>query len=288
MHVKFLVVSNGRCGSTWMLTSLAQIPGVFADYEFKWRPDYHLHPIHRKFTGPDHTCHDVLAAEGCRGKAVGSKITMDPWLTGRRPSNQEKLLDFFKMDLADFIGSVPQDVFVIHIVRDYWSIFKSGFGRGYVHKVNLSNANPGTAQVTAQAVHALSNHEFTPQPIDIDGNKAKNILASLVLNDIYINGLRNRGDRYIRISYDDISLRFKEICKVVAPWIDWQNQENYSVNSFTEKLPHLEDSIVNINNMDKYAFYEAYHWAMQLDGGQSNIESYFQDFFMPLLESAQD
>jgi hypothetical protein len=143
----FLIVGNGRTGSSWLLTSLDRLPGVNARQELKWRTE------HSKFRAD---AHFALSSETSVSEAIkrvsddptspasirGSKLIFDPyWFYG--PAVFETLST-----------SIEDDVGLILLKRDYLETWLSWKARGVYHEVDPTVAPIEPA--TNPMLHAMS------------------------------------------------------------------------------------------------------------------------------------
>lgn len=112
MPTKFLIVSNGRVGSTWLVTLLGSLSDVYTDYEFKWRPGYKPKPVHYVIPDETFSVGNALSSLSETHPVVGSKLVLDP-----RPHATEE----YKI-LGE---TIEPDVRIIHLHRKYEEIVVS-------------------------------------------------------------------------------------------------------------------------------------------------------------------
>jgi hypothetical protein len=145
MHY-FLIIGNGRTGSTWLETSFDQLPDVIARREIKWRLPYQAeHPMHRYIGMDTRSIKDVLLPpdDGEKSvKVIGSKLIFDPY-------------GYISSAVFDRINHiVDKDVRLIHLRRSYVEIFRSWKLRGVAHRVNERVLPSG--KVDPMLVHSVS------------------------------------------------------------------------------------------------------------------------------------
>ena len=75
---KFLLVSNMRCGSTWLTATLGALPDAVTDYEIKWKVNYPPHEIYYVLDEASPKISEFLDSLDPKSPISGSKFVFDP------------------------------------------------------------------------------------------------------------------------------------------------------------------------------------------------------------------
>jgi hypothetical protein len=231
-RAKFLVVSNMRCGSTWVLTSLGALSDVQADYELKWGAVYKPSPVHI-----------FLDHQWCRVSEILEDLDTDAPVTGSK-----LVFDPKKLTQTDFKGiakRIGPDVSIVHVTRRYRDIFLS-VRRGYYHSLDAERAD----QVGSQLRHAIAAADYsdvTPEPGVIAPERCERELANLLANDRRVRDLAKLGFRYLQVDYDDFFDRFEEVARFIGSEAERTELEAQRARPLVKKLPPIDtkDLIAN-------------------------------------------
>ncbi len=246
---QFLIVGNGRTGSTWLLTSLDRLPGVISRHELKWmdpslvfRADAHFvvdqnssiaAAIKRTSFDPD-----------IEPKVRGSKLIFNPYhYNGPRM-------------FANLAKIIEPNVKLILIKRNYLETWLSWKARGVYHEVNedVGRIDPAVnpmldamrkmekpATVNLVLHHngaALSDVAGTPYPLAI----AIDDLLQMVANDIQLLSIIKERNGII-VDYADISSELGRIAEFVGAPASKEIIDNIVSKPRTMKLDRLEDCL---------------------------------------------
>jgi len=122
----FLIISNGRTGSTWLLTSLDQIPDVTARHELKWPDGTPMRSDAQYVLDPGENVRhaiDAVCAEKTR-PVKGSKLVFNPY-TFHGESVFAALSD-----------NIDRGTATILLKRRYLETWLSWKARGVYHELN--------------------------------------------------------------------------------------------------------------------------------------------------------
>tara|TARA_B100000579_G_scaffold435569_1_gene459186 strand:- start:1025 stop:1870 length:846 start_codon:yes stop_codon:yes gene_type:complete len=200
----FILLSNQRCGSTWLITSLGNCKTIETDYEIKWSNDlllskaspYHLFlnnnnldDIFKKFPNFD------------IDKTYGSKFVYDFYKN--LPFNN------YNEFLNKFIGYK-----ILHITRDYLDILKSKLVGKVIHLLDYKYIEHNRIidktiydkQKEYEKMHELSK---TNKKM-ISFKEANSYLLNLFINDIISLSLKNKN-KYLNIEYEEIKKNINKL-----------------------------------------------------------------------------
>ncbi len=235
----FILLSNQRCGSTWLITSIGNCKMVETDYEIKWSNElllsepspYHLFldknnldDIFNKFPNFD------------INKVYGSKFVYD-FYRNLPFTHYQKFLD-------KFIGYK-----ILHITRDYIDILKSKLVGNVVHlldnkyleKKRLIDKTIFEKQDEYQKMHELSKTNKKK----ISFNEANSYLLNLFINDILSLSMKNYN-KYLNIEYEEIKQNTDKISDFLQ----------LPLSDLNEKLfdkPTIKKNNINYqNNFENY------------------------------------
>jgi hypothetical protein len=237
---KFLIVSNMRSGSTWLLTLLGALADVATDFEMKWNVDYAPSPGHFILDERSPTVGEVLERLSDAAPVAGSKVVLDP-----AALNAE--------EFRQFAARIGDDVRIVHLERSYRDIFLSrhrgayhrlaaagGMRMGEHIKAAIIKADPGVkpSDACAQAVSPRECYEET---------------RFLLENDLLLATLAEKR-RYMRIRYEDVAARFQDIVRFVESAADNAACASLLRDPPVEKLPRFvaEQLVSNITELDLF------------------------------------
>ena len=119
----FLALSNTRCGSTLLQTSLARLPGVATDFELMLdgsTPVSEGVPGYAPVITNDWKWKQFLGTISSTAPIVGTRVIF----TGRSFFSPE--------DASRLMAGIDPDIAIIHTVRDYFDILKSSRVRDHI------------------------------------------------------------------------------------------------------------------------------------------------------------
>ncbi len=235
-----ILVSNQRCGSTWLVTSLGNCKSFATDYEIKWSQDlligkaspYHLFLKNTNFK-------DVFQKfpTSVNHKTLGTKFVFDFYKPF--PHNEyNKFLDKF------------ENFQVIHIDRDYIDILKSKiFGR-VVHLIepkNLKSQRVIDNTILSKQEDYIKNiknsNNNNNKPITF--NAAKSYIINLFINDVLSLSLKNKN-QFLNIKYEDINKSLPKLSNFLKISLE-------ELNTVLFKKPVIKKNNMNYkNNFENY------------------------------------
>jgi len=244
----FLIISNGRTGSTWLLTSLDQIPDVTARHELKW-PDGTPMRADAQFVLDRETkirdAIDTVCSRELR-TVKGSKLVFNPY-----SYHDESVF----AALADIID---EDVATILLKRRYIETWLSWKARGVYHEVNAAVAqkqiadNPMVRAMQAmekpQTTHLVLFHNGealapfekgqTPYPLET----AIDDFLQFFANDMQALDIVKQRDGKV-VDYSNVKQELPEIVRFVGSRSPSLEIENSVRRPLTKKLDPLQDHV---------------------------------------------
>jgi len=226
----FLIIGNGRTGSTWLTTLLGEYSEIDSDYELKWEPRYPAAPLHVVIEHSSPTIVRMLDEHiGKEGKVVGSKLILDPY----RFLSQNELDSLF--------SKICDKLKLIYLTRDYFELNMS-FMRG---AFNLTNTSRQSDTMLYKSLNSLrsDNRDRQDQEVDLSANKTRFIenLIVLLFNDIAISEFISFRDQpFINVDYQDLRDRLYEVANLVIPGdVDSDQFEKLIENPPIKKLKEI-------------------------------------------------
>lgn len=238
-RTKFLIVSNGRTGSTWLETMLGELPDVEVDYEFKWAPRYPSSPSHMVIPSKDFSCSQALEGISSTAPIVGSKLVLDPSMWLDRNDDEYRELK----------ATIDKDIRIIHLKRNYADTFFSHC-RGYANMLRVRDRS-ANSKILASIENSLSEDTKYNLVRKMIRDKKKQAvppiacvvhMKALLENDKWIAILREQRVHFIDIDYSEIPSRFAEIVKFIGSGASKGKINDVLRNSPTKKLPSVRAS----------------------------------------------
>ena len=229
----FLVVSNGRTGSTWLSISLGRLDGVRTDFEYRWGLPRGAegNPIH--YVIPHHQATVVESLDSFAGDAsvIGSKLVFSLEWTQRQ--NVFEKLDLYFDDRITYV----------FLTRSYLETLASFLLRGPVHGLVKSETDTAKENVMLRQLRAAFDRPAVGQrPFDGDERDVFRALKSLVNNDVIGFGICQRFPNRVHLSYDRISADFEKIARA-AGWSGDSREARKVIDApLVKKLPVLDCS----------------------------------------------
>jgi hypothetical protein len=264
----FLIMGNGRTGSTWLSTSLDQIPDIFCARELKWgKTDYELKPVHYEINLNSGSAIDVLreiygselnrqAPTPVHANAVGSKFILDPYYYC--PD------DFFR----NFAGFLQDLNLIVLLHRNFLASFLSWKTRGVYHKLGASQkdnkvdfylrhgmqeqAEPETRSVClTKNGHALEDFAYdaskpsvTCDSLTCEIDDCIDDLFQAFHNDLQLLGIVRASKKGLLLDYDDLPDRIPEIVDALGSKATKQQIQHVVDNPPTQQLARLERRLI--------------------------------------------
>jgi len=244
----FLIISNGRTGSTWLLTSLDQIPDVTARHELKWPDGTPMRSDAQYVLGTETKIRDAIDAVCSKQMrpVKGSKLVFNPY-----SYHDESVF----AALADIID---EDVATILLKRRYIETWLSWKARGVYHEVNAAVAqkliadNPMVRAMQAmekpQTTHLVLFHNGealapfekgqTPYPLET----AIDDFLQFFANDMQaLDIVKQRNGKVV--DYASVKQELPEIVRFVGSHSPSLAVENSVRSPLTKKLDPLQDHV---------------------------------------------
>lgn len=266
---KFLIVCNGRTGSTWLETMLGCLPEVAVDYELKWNPiGYELLPHLKVIPNQASCCGDILRGLSDQHPVVGSKLVLDK-------------RSYSPSEFSDLHQAIDHDIRIIHLVRDYYEIVLSWY-RGVYHILN-ENASNGESEANSEIYKSIAKgdsrkdfnllekasyvmrllKQFTqtrdPLPImqllnrhgfanfdtsDREIQKFKIDLEHCLANDRWAQTLHQSNKDYCVVRYSEIPKAFPSLVKFIGSNAPDSLVHEILENPISKKLPPKEPKLL--------------------------------------------
>ena len=230
----FLIASSVRSGTTYLGTSLNELPGVTFDYELKWKPHFELHEVHVLMTEPGWRCKPFLESLSADAEIVCSKLALEAEVCLRRD------------DVPEILETVEEDVAIVHLTRNNFDIIMSLQLRGSITALNrpLSSLNSGKRVL-------LDAHEKETEWLEVRGgypsikpthdfNGMKKLALNLFQNDLIVSAIANKAARSMRLDYASIFEILPRVAEFVGYDADPAAIEEVRDNPVTRKLPALD------------------------------------------------
>jgi len=202
-QAKFLLMSNMRTGSTWLITMLGALPDTVTDYELKWKVDYVPQDVHYVLDELSPTVSDILDGLADGAAVLGSKFVFDP----------------VKLTSAEFLklrSKLDAEVRVVHLVRRYRDIFLSR-RRGALHRFNESSSwRLGKHFRTALDVRPEDLCLPMAAPACVSRAACFKELKIYLKNDVWISSMRETGVQYLKVSYETLRAKMPEVVSFIG------------------------------------------------------------------------
>jgi hypothetical protein len=262
----FVVIGNGRTGSTWLETTLDQLPDVRARLEIKLRLAYQEpHPMHIYVDRRTRSIKDCIL-QACAAESIGpekrpifgSKLIFDPY-------------GYLEPEAFDFLDEIiGQEIPIIFLKRSYAAQFYSWKVRGVFHKLN-QDAIARLGDVDRTLVETVSRnwqdqaepplHKFvltlggTPltgvppigggeQVIRYPLENAIEDLLVLFYNDLKTLSLAQRSRRYLTVDYNEIETRLPEIVRFLGSTASETEVRSAIEQPVTARLDSLDPDLI--------------------------------------------
>ena len=228
----FILISNQRCGSTWLVTSIGNCKNIKTDYEIKWSEElligkpspYHLFLKNQNFD----EIFSKLKKKNYES-IIGSKFVFDFY----KPFPQ----NYYEEFLNKFVGYK-----IIHITRDYIDILKSKLIGKVFHILNNKNFKNNrlidNTIYNKQEEYLKILKKSKTNNDKINFNVASSYLINLFINDLMALSLKSKS-QYLNISYREIKNNTKKL-------------SSFLNISFEDLQKNLFDTPTILKNKNKY------------------------------------
>ena len=235
----FLIIGNGRTGSTWLTTLLGEHSQIDSDFELKWQPKYSPASLHLVVDENSPSISNLLD-QTLKGtsEVVGSKLILDPY----------RFLS--QSDIDGLFGKIGSDIRCIYLTRNYFDLNMS-FMRG---AFNLTNQKFSSKSTLFQTLEAQRAENEKRQGLEVDLLQQKNRfienLITLLFNDLVIQSqLANKNNNLIQVDYDYLFSSMPDIFGFVLNG----NSDEQELVSLLNSPVIQKLSAVNVNkNTDTY------------------------------------
>lgn len=226
----FLIAGNARSGSTWLETSLGDLPGVFTDLEFVWRPSFAPQFVHYVIEDEGASFRRALLELSPDARVIGSKFVADPhrlYPIGR----EHELLD-----------ALDADIRVIHLTRSYFDMLLSGCARGFVHERNPAAERPAPNSRMMDLI--AESTSASPRRVELDEADIAVRLLTMFLNDLLIIDMTRRVRQWTHVSYRDIVPNLHRLGEFIGAPEDGAALTTAIWHPRTRKLAPLDPSLL--------------------------------------------
>ncbi len=255
---RFLIISNGRTGSTWLSLMLGQLSDVIVDHDLKCRP-HHILPLapsslgkatlmgkkfklislHKEYSVPGFSmksAFDELESRVNRRVSSGMKLTFDPRA--------------FTLEDQAITRRVVRGYSIIHVTRNLHDILLSSF-RGFYHEgTDVPIQKDVWLKDAVLSLSDLLKRELIQRHHRINHIHFPGFLWRLIRNDRFTYSL-SRGSRYFRVEYEEIRRRFWEIAKFIGSASSREEAAEILVSPPTRKLTHQPlEQTVDVDSID--------------------------------------
>ncbi len=215
----FLIVGNGRTGSTWLLTNFDRLPDTTARFELKWASDAQRADAHRTLglgTNATAAISGAAIAPSKQASILGSKLILNPY-------------SYYGPKTFSEIGNaLDGDIKLILLKRKYKQTWLSWKARGVYHKVD--ETVPTADAQSNPLLDAMRSMDEPPKqhlvlhhngPLDVFPGAPYPLVTAIddiiqnYANDIqFLRILKNKTG--VVVYYDDIEREFSKLAKFVG------------------------------------------------------------------------
>lgn len=252
VETNFLIIGNGRTGSTWLEFMLNNLPGVQANYEFKiFLNKYKLTKFHIPITLNDIAIIEKLHLYLTDKKAavLGSKLILD--------ANQF-LEEAYFTELYKYFSREKSNIKLIHLHRSYYELFLSWNCRSIYHDLvrrkipsNIKKHQEVKVKIYISGINKNSDLDLENEYKNDSSNKLKMHyyndilfrLFSLFYNDLMVQKILQNLDMGVAIPYNEISSNFSRVTTYCGIKASQQDIDYVLKNPETLKLSSLENLI---------------------------------------------
>jgi LPS sulfotransferase NodH len=236
---KFLLMSNMRSGSTWLITTLGTLPDTVTEYEVKWKVDYQPQPIHCVLDENSPTVSEIFDGFDQQAPIIGSKFVFD-------------LVDLSRAEFMKLRDKLRGDLRIIHLVRRYRDVFLSRH-RGFFHQLN-ETASWRISDHLRGAIEAARPRKLEEpnEPGLVSRAQCYEELKIYLQNDVWASLVREIGVPYLLVSYERLHERLADIVKFIGSEATPELISQLVKTSVTVKLPQVpaEQTVGNIAELD--------------------------------------
>jgi len=231
--VTFLALSNARSGSTYLQSLISAIEGVSCDYEYSLKaysdnPSPNRRIIRHGISNIHSDIIQHLPASSC----VGSKLVLPLY---------EFLSD---EEVLEINSSIPVEIKIIHLTRNYWDLLKSNLSRGVVHDFDAGGRglDPTSTMYKVLAEFRKDNDPNTKGKfVDLPPAALLGYLKNLVRNDFVFLEIARKNESLL-VPYEKINLLLGSVAAFLGKTISTKEIEKILLSPMLKKLPAIPDT----------------------------------------------
>lgn len=242
----FLIISNGRTGSTWLVTSLDQIPDVTARHELKWPDGTPMRSDAQYVLDPGENVRgaiDAVCAKKTR-PVKGSKLVFNPYTF-----HGESVF-------AALSENIDRRIATVLLKRRYLETWLSWKARGVYHEVNEAfHADDFSTNSMVRAMQALQKPQNTHLVLCHNGEvlaplqegatyypleTAIDDLLQFFSNDMQALGIV-KARKGMVVDYSSVKTSLPAVARYIGTKSAPSVVENSVSRPLTKKLDPLED-----------------------------------------------
>ena len=237
----FLAFSNSRCGSTFLQTSLARLPGIATDFELFWEgpnPVMKGDPPYAFSVTNDWNWKEFLETKLPPVPIAGTRVILHP------------MKDYAPEEAQRFIANIDRDILIIHTIRDYFDILKSSRVRDHITWVSDDQLDRSSAKDPSLGETELWASLRKRGLREIDGWKnegrpfleeSSRFVLRFFINDLVMAEIARRAERSMLIEFEGVWLRFHEIADFLGCDCTKEDCDAIIHNPVTKRLPPVPD-----------------------------------------------
>lgn len=227
----FIIISNGRCGSSHLVTSLSRFDDVSCDYEIKWEIFYKKRNVHLVMFQGDRVI-DIIDSNINKNKIMGSKFIFDSYPQSIIGVEKERHL----------VNSFDENISIIHLTRSYFDILISTFYRGSVHL--LSDRGNDSGQVVVQ--DAVKSELDLPEcKWSIPTNMIPLVVMNMFHSDMLALEIATRAKKSMVMPYAEINTRMKDVAEFIGSQTSDAKIKEITDQPVIRKLPPIDLSQID-------------------------------------------
>ena len=237
----FLILANPRCRTTLLQTSLARLSDCVSDYELFWDGE------NPKAT--DKPPFSFVVRNDWSWRKFFEGFSKTATITGTRVIVHGTAY-YTPEEACGFISSIPRDIAIIHIVRDYFEILKSSRIRDHITWISedaletaLDDNPEGRDSLMWQGLRedALRSIDGRRNPGNPSVEDSQQILFRFFINDLVITEIARRADRKMVVAFEDVTHRFHEIAGFVGSRCSREVCDHIIETPVALRLPPIPD-----------------------------------------------
>ncbi len=261
----FCIASNGRSGSVYLSTSLAQVPDVGCEYELQWERASGFGPSDETMVRRSLTVEDIDVATFLRelkydAKHRGSRLVLPPG--GAGILHKQHYID-------ELCARFKKDIKIIHLSRNYFDVLKSSLARigltalterGLKLAEKMQSKEEGVVPNMdfVNSIHDSYQNEDDTLRWGIEPARCQAVLAHIITNEISLIALARHVDESMHVEFHEIGDRFPEILDFIGVDISRDHAKAILDRPMTRKLNAIPDDCIQNHEAIKEACADAY------------------------------